>query len=99
MKVIYLGMPSKEGRQSKILKKNGVSSFDSKKNAGIFSRFFSLLQNLLHKKNKFGIETNGEYNKQIYNKCEDFVLLSIDVTSVEKIFKFKELKYCQGLQN
>ena len=50
MKVIYLGMPSKEGRQSKILKKNGVSSFDSKKNAGIFSRFFSLLQNLLHKK-------------------------------------------------
>ena len=50
MKVIYLGMPSKEGRKSKILKKNGVSSLDSKKNAGIFSRFFSLLQNLLHNK-------------------------------------------------
>ena len=41
-----LGMPSKEGRQSKIsLKENNVVSFNSKDNANTFCRFFSNLPN------------------------------------------------------
>ena len=72
-----LGMPSKGGRQSKIsLKENGVVSFDPKRNANIFCRFFSNLANSLllklpRPKNKFGIKTTREYYKEIRNKCED----------------------------
>ena len=41
-----LGMPSKEGRQSKIsLKENNVVSFNSKDNANTFCRFFSNIPN------------------------------------------------------
>ena len=55
-----LGMPSKGRRQSKILKENGMVSFDSKKNTSIFSRFFSnladlLLQQLPHPKKQIWI--------------------------------------------
>ena len=75
-----LGMPSKGVRQSKIsLKENGVFSFDPKKNANIFCRYFSnladlLLLKLLRPKNNFGTKTTREYYKEIRNKCEDFVL-------------------------
>ena len=70
-------MPSKGRRQSKIsLKENGVVSFDPKRNANIFCRFFSNLANSLllklpRPKNKFGIKTTREYYKEIRNKCED----------------------------
>ena len=46
-----LGMPSKQGKQSKIsLEENSVVSFDSKKNANIFCRFFSNSGNSLLQK-------------------------------------------------
>ena len=86
-----LGMPSKGGRQSTIsLKQNGVVSFDPKKNANIFCRFFSnLAESLVLKcprpKNKFGIKTTREYYNEIRNKWKDFVLHNVDITSVEKI--------------
>ena len=60
-------MTSKGGTQSKIiLKKNGVVSFDPKKNANSFCRFLSnladsLLLKLPHPKNKFGIKITGDY--------------------------------------
>ena len=85
-------MPSKGGRQSRIsLKESGAVTFDSK-NANIFCRFFSnladsLLQKLPHPKNKFRINTTRECCKQIWNKCEDFVLHNVEVRSVEKILK------------
>ena len=88
-----LGMPSKGGGQTKVsLKKNGVVSFVTKKNANIFSRFFSklaetLLLKLQHTKNKFGIKTTTDCYQQIRNKCEDFVLHNVYITSVEKILK------------
>ena len=86
-------MSFKVGRQSKIsLKENGVVSFDSKKNANIFCRFFSnladsLLLKLPRPENKFGIKTTRKYYKEVHNKRKDFVLHSVDITSVEKILK------------
>ena len=88
-----LGMPSKVGRQSEIsLKENGAISLGPKKNPNIFCRFFSnladsLLLKLSRPKNKFGIKTTREYYKEIRNKCGDFVLHNIDITSVDKILK------------
>ena len=68
-------MNSKGERQSKIsLKENGVVSFDSKKNAYTFCRFFSnladsILQKFTQKKHvqkkRFGIKTTGGYYEQI----------------------------------
>ena len=88
-----LGIPSKGERQSKTsLKENGVVSLDPKKNVNIFRRFFSniaesSLLKLSCPKNKSGIKTSGEYYKQIRNKCKDFALHNVDVTSIEKILK------------
>ena len=58
----------------------------------LFCRFFSKLtdslpQKLPHPKNKFGIKTTEDYYKHIRNECEDFVLCSVDVTTVDKILK------------
>ena len=84
-------MPYKEKRQSKIsLKNNGVAAFNSKNNASNLCRFFSnlaysLLKKLPRLKNKFGIKTTDEYYKQIRKECVDFVLHSIDVTTIDKI--------------
>ena len=65
-------MNSKGERQSKIsLKENDVVSFDSKKNAYTFCRFFSnLADSILQKfprtkKKRFGIKTTGGYYEQI----------------------------------
>ena len=78
-----VGMPSNGGRQFKIsLKENGAVSFDLKKNANTFCRFFShlagsLLQKLTCQRNIFGIKTTEEYYKQIRKVCEDFVLHNV----------------------
>ena len=96
-------MPSKKGRQSKIsLKENGVVSFEPKKNSNIFYRFFSnLADSLLLKfpraKNKFGIKTTTEHYKEIRNKCEDFVLHNVNITSVEKILKNLDIAKASGI--
>ena len=86
-------MPFEEGRQSKIsLKKNGAVSFDLKKNTNTFCRFFSnLADSLLLKrpppKNKFGIKTTREFDKQIRNKYKEFVLHNVHITSFEKTLR------------
>ena len=96
-------MPSKGGMQSEIpLKENGLEPFNSKVNVNTFDRFFSnivdsLLQKLPHPKNKFGIKTTEEYYEHIRNKCEDFVLHNVDVTTVDKILN--NLRCWQGLWN
>ena len=96
-------MPSKGGRQSKIsLKENGVVSFDPKKNANIFCRFFSnlagsLLLKLSRLETKFEIKTTRVYYKEIPNKCKDFVLHNVDVTSVEKILKNLDVTKASGI--
>lgn len=60
-----------------MVKKNGVVSFDSKKNANIICKYFSnlaelLLQKILHPKNKFEIKTAKEYYENIWNECGNF---------------------------
>ena len=98
-----LGMSPKGGRQWKIsLKENVVVSFDPKKNANIFCRFFSnsadsLLLKLPRPKNKFGIKTTTEYYKEIHYKCEDFVFHNVDITSVEKILKNLDVAKASGI--
>ena len=49
----------------------------------VFLKLFSLLLKLLRPKKKFGIKTTREYYKQIRNKCEDFALHNVYITSVE----------------
>ena len=44
-----------------------------------------LILKLPRPKNKFGVKATREYYKEIRNKCEDFVLHNVDITSVEKI--------------
>ena len=96
-------MPSKGGKQSKIpLKENGVVSFDPKKNANIFCRFFpnladSLLQKFPGPKNKFRIKTTREYCKESCNQCGDFVLHNAEITSVEKILKSLDVAKNSGI--
>ena len=98
-----LDMSFEEGRQSKIsLKKNGAVSFDLKKNANTFCRFFSnlagsLLLKRLPPKNKFGIKTTREYDKQIRNKYEEFVLHNVHITSFEKTLKNLDVVKASGI--
>ena len=47
----------------------------------------SLLLRLPRPKNKFGIKTSREYYKEIRNKCEDFALHYVHITSAEKLLK------------
>ena len=80
------GIPSEDGRQSKIsLKENGVVSIDSKKNTYIFCSFLANVADSLLQ--KLPRPTAEEHCKQIWNKCEDFVLHNVEVASVEKILK------------
>ena len=77
-------------------------SFDPKKNANFFGWFFSnlassLLLNLPRLKNKFGIKTTTEHYKEIRNKCEDFVLHNVDITSVEKTLKKLDVANASGI--
>ena len=97
-------MSSKGEKQSKIpLKENGVVSLDPKKSTNIFCRFCSnladsLLLKLPRPKNKLGIKTTREIpNKEIRNKCEDFVLYNVDKTSVEKILKNLDVVKTSGI--
>ena len=77
-------------------------SFDPKKNANFFGWFFSnlassLLLNLPRLKNKFGIKTTTEHYKEIRNKCEDFVLHNVDITSVEKTLNKLDVANASGI--
>ena len=67
-----------------------------------FCRFFSnladsLLLKLPRPKNKFRIKTTREHYKEIRNKCEDFVLHNVDITSVEKILKNLDVAKASGI--
>ena len=67
-----------------------------------FCRFFSnladsLLLKLPRPKNKFRIKATREHYKEIRNKCEDFVLHNVDITSVEKILKNLDVAKASGI--
>ena len=68
----------------------------------MFCRLFwnlakSLLQKLSQPKSKFGVRIIEEYYKQIRNKYEDFVLLNVEVTSVEEILKNLDITKAPGI--
>ena len=56
-----------------------------------------MLLKLPHPKNKFAIKTTTEYYKKVRNKCEDFVLHNVDITSVEKILKNLDVPRTSGI--
>ena len=96
--LISLCMLSKGGMESKILKENGVVSFNSNDNAKFFCRFRffsnsadSLLQKLLRPKNKSGIKTTEEYYKHIWYECEDIVLCNVDIAVDNTFFNWYSL--------
>ena len=66
--------------------------------AGFFSKLVDLrLHKVHHLKNKFGIKTTEEYYKQVRNECDDFVLHSVDVTTVDKILKNLDVAKVSGI--
>ena len=84
------------------LKENVVISFDPKKNADIIYRFFRNVADVLQlqlpcPQNKVRIKTIGYYYKETRNKCEDFVLHNVDVTSIEKILKNLDVAKAFGI--
>ena len=48
-------------------------------------------------KNKFGIKSTEQYYKQIRNKCEDFVLHNVDVTTIDKMLKNLDAAKASGI--
>ena len=47
--------------------------------------------------NKFKMKTTREYSKEIFYKCENFVLHNADITSVEKILKKLDVAKAYGI--
>ena len=47
--------------------------------------------------NKFRMKTTREYSKEIFYKCENFVLHNADITSVEKILKKLDVAKAYGI--
>ena len=79
-----LGLPSKTGKESKIcLEDNGILSFDAKKNAETFMKYFSnlagdLVKKLPTAKNKFGMESVKEYYENLGVHQNNFCFHQID---------------------
>ena len=56
-----------------------------------------LVLKLPRPKNKFGIKSTREYYKEIRNKCEDFALHNVDITSFKKILKNLNVGKASGI--